>query len=353
VKDKIIIGVAGGEFASRGFLDAYRVETGGQAWRFWTVPGPGQPGHETWKGDSWQTGGATTWVTGVYDPALNLVYWGTGNPAPNYDGDGRPGDNLYSNSLLALDADTGKLRWHFQFTPHDLHDWDSNQVPMLIDATWKGKPRKLVAQVNRNAFYYLLDRETGEFLLGTPYTKQTWASGLDPRGRPLRLPNTAPSAEGTVVFPGLAGGTNWFSPSYHPGLGLVYVQAHEDYAQTFFKRPQQPQPGKLFMGGTTLDIEGAEHHGTVKAIEALTGKIRWEFPLHAPPSGGVLSTAGNLVFSGNREGTFFALDARTGKPLWRFQTGGLIWANPIAFTVDGKQHVAIAAGQALFVFALP
>jgi len=353
VKDKIIVGIAGGEFATRGFLDAYDARTGARSWRFWTVPGPGQPGHESWKGDSWKTGGATTWVTGAYDPALNLVYWGTGNPAPNYNGDERTGDNLYSSSLLALDADTGKRRWHFQFTPHDLHDWDANQVPMLIDASWKGRPRKLVAQVNRNAFYYLLDRETGEFLLGTPYIKQTWASGLDGRGRPVRLPGTLPSAEGTVVFPGLAGGTNWFSPSYHPGTQLVYVQAHDNYSQTFFKRPQTPEPGKLFMGGTTRDIEGAEHHGVVKAIEPLTGKIRWEFPLHAPPSGGVLSTAGGLIFSGNREGTFFALDARTGRPLWRFQTGGLIWANPVSFAVDGKQHVAIAAGQAIFVFALP
>jgi alcohol dehydrogenase (cytochrome c) len=354
VKDKIIVGVAGGEFATRGFLDAYDASTGARVWRFWTVPAPGQPGHETWKGDSWKTGGATTWVTGAYDPTLNLVYWGTGNPAPNYDGDGRAGDNLYSNCLLALDPDTGQRRWHFQFTPHDLHDWDSNQVPMLIDAPWKGRPRKLVAQVNRNAFYYLLDRQTGEFLLGAPYSKQTWASGLDGRGRPVRLPNTAPSVEGTVVFPGLAGGTNWYSPSYHPGTQLIYVQAHDNYSQTFFKRANQtPEPGKLFMGGTTRDIEGAEHHGAIKAIEPLTGKIRWQFPLHAPPSGGVLSTGGDLVFSGNREGMFFALDARTGRPLWRFQTGGVIWANPIAFAVDGKQHVAIAAGQAIFVFALP
>jgi alcohol dehydrogenase (cytochrome c) len=353
VKDKIVIGVAGGEYGTRGFLDAYDARTGKRAWRFWTVPAPGQPGSETWTGETWKTGGATTWVTGAYDPGLDLLYWGTGNPAPNYNGDGRPGDNLYTNCLLALDPDTGKLRWHFQFTPHDLHDWDSNQVPMLIDAVWKGRPRKLVAQVNRNAFYYLLDRQTGEFLLGAPYAQQTWATGLDERGRPLLAPGKAPTPEGTVVFPGLAGGTNWYSPSYHPGSGLIYVQAHEDYAQTFFKLAPAHQPGKLFMGGLTRDLEGSEHYGVIKAIEALTGKIRWQFPMHAPPSGGVLSTAGGLVFSGNREGMFFALDARTGKPLWRFQTGGIIWANPISFTVDGKQQVAIAAGQALFVFALP
>ncbi|HXU83503.1 MAG TPA: PQQ-binding-like beta-propeller repeat protein, partial [Polyangia bacterium] len=308
---------------------------------------------ETWTGDSWKNGGATTWVTGSYDPTLDLVYWGTGNPGPNYNGEGRAGDNLYSNCLLALEPDTGKLRWHFQFTPHDLHDWDSNQVPMLIDAVWKGRPRKLVAQVNRNAFYYLLDRQTGEFLLGAPYVKQTWATGLDEGGRPLVAPGATPTAEGVVVYPGLAGGTNWYSPSYHPGTQLIYVQAHEDYAQTFIKLPPHHQAGKLFMGGLTRDVEGSEHFGVIKAIEPLTGKIRWQFPLHAPPSGGVLSTAGGLVWSGNREGMFFALDARTGKVLWKFQTGGLIWANPISFAVDGKQQVAIAAGQALFVFGLP
>jgi alcohol dehydrogenase (cytochrome c) len=353
VRDKIVIGVAGGEYGTRGFLDAYDARTGQRAWRLWTVPGPGQPGHDTWAGDSWKTGGATTWVTGAYDPALDLIYWGTGNPGPNYNGDGRAGDNLYTNCLLAVEASTGKLRWHFQFTPHDVHDWDANQVPMLIDAVWKGRPRKLVAQVNRNAFYYLLDRQTGEFLLGAPYVKQTWASGLDEGGRPRLIPGQAPSPEGTVVFPGLAGGTNWYSPSYDPSSQLIYVQVHEDYAQTFYKLPPAHQPGKLFLGGLTRDIEGSEHFGVVEAMEATTGQIRWRFPLHSPPSGGVLSTAGGLVFSGNREGTFFALDARTGRPLWRFQTGGVIWANPISFTVDGKQHVAIAAGQALFVFALP
>jgi alcohol dehydrogenase (cytochrome c) len=353
VKDLLIVGVAGGEYGTRGFLDAYDARTGARVWRFWTVPAPGQPGADTWAGDSWKTGGATTWVTGAYDPALDLVYWGTGNPGPNYNGEGRIGDNLYSNCLIALDAATGKLRWHFQFTPHDLHDWDSNQVPLLIDGVWKGRPRQLVAQVNRNAFYYLLDRQTGEFLLGAPFVKQTWASGLDEGGRPLLVPGKTPTTEGAVVFPGLAGGTNWYSPSYDPRTRLIYVQTHEDYAQTFYKLPPVHQPGKPFMGGVTRDIEGSEHFGVLKAIEPLTGKVRWKFPMHAPPSGGVLSSAGGLVWSGNREGMFFALDAQTGKPLWKFQTGGIIWANPVSFAVDGKQHVAIAAGSSLFVFALP
>jgi alcohol dehydrogenase (cytochrome c) len=350
--DRVVIGVAGGEYGARGFIDAYDAATGARRWRFWTVPGPGEPGHETWSGDSWKTGGAPTWVTGVYDPALDLVYWGAGNPAPNYDGDGRAGDNLYSNCLLALDGRTGQRRWSFQFTPHDLHDWDASQVPILFDAAVDGKPRKLVAQVNRNAFYYVLDRESGAFVRGVPYARQSWAEGLDPHGRPIVKPGTAPSPEGTLVYPGLAGGTNWYSPSYDPARGLVFAQVHEDYAQLFFKLPQPPSAGTLFMGGATRDTQD-EHYGVVKALEATTGKVRWETRQHSPPSAGVLSTAGGLVFTGNREGWFFALDAGTGRVLWRFQTGGVVWANPIAFQVDGRQHVAIAAGQSIFAFALP
>jgi alcohol dehydrogenase (cytochrome c) len=351
VKDKVIVGMAGGEFGVRGFLDAYDAKTGARAWRLYTVPAPGEPGHETWTGESWKTGGATTWVTGTYDPTLNTLYWGTGNPAPSYNGDERAGDNLYSNSLLAIDPDTGKLRWHFQYTPHDLHDWDSNQVPVLIDTSVNGKPRKLVVQANRNGFYYVLDRETGEFLRGVQFAKQTWADGLDAKGRPIMKADTAPSVAGTLVYPGLAGGTNWFSPSYSPQTKLFYVQAREDYAQTFFKIKVDYEPGVNFESGTARDTEGQEHRGVIKALDATTGAIRWEYDLFAGPSGGVLSTAGGLVFGGNREGWFFALDAATGKLLWRFQTGGLVWANPIAFEVDGREHVAIASGHAIFVFA--
>jgi alcohol dehydrogenase (cytochrome c) len=354
VKDKVIVGISGGEFGVRGFIDAYDARTGKRVWRFWTVPGPGEPGHDTWSGDSWKTGGAPAWVTGSYDPALNLLYWGTGNPAPDYNGDVRQGDNLYSDSLVALDADTGKLRWHFQYTPHDMHDWDSNQVPVLIDAEYPaGRPRKLLAQANRNAFFYLLDRQTGEYLLGAPYAKQTWAKGLDAKGRPIRLPGTEPSEAGTKVFPGLAGATNWQSPAYNPQARLMYVQAHEDYAQVFYKHVQPFKPGGKWEGGAARDVEGSEHFGVVKAIDPLAGKIRWEFKQHAPPTGGLLSTGGGLVFGGSREGWFFALDARTGKPLWRFQTGGPIWANPVSYAVDGRQQIAVAAGHALFVFALP
>ncbi len=351
IKDKIIIGVGGGEYGIRGFLDAYDAKSGQRLWRFWTVPAPGEAGNETWAGDSWKTGGAPTWVTGSYDPELNLIYWTTGNPAPDWNGDARLGDNLYSDSLLALEADTGKLRWHFQFTPHDVWDWDANQVPVLFDAVVNGKPRKLIAQANRNAFYYLLDRTTGEFLRGAAYIKQTWASGLDAKGRPIKLPNIEPSAEGTLVYPGLGGATNWYSPSFSPQTKLFYVLARENHPQYFFKADATYHAGDLFEGGGGRDLPGVEPYGVVKALDALTGKQRWEFRLHAPAMTGLMATAGGLVFGGSSEGYFYALDARTGKVLWKFMAGYQIVNNPISYAIQGKQYVATIAGQGLFVFS--
>ncbi|MBI3665881.1 MAG: PQQ-dependent dehydrogenase, methanol/ethanol family [Acidobacteria bacterium] len=351
VKDKVIVGISGGEYGVRGFLDAYDAKTGKLVWRFWTVPGPGEPGHETWAGDSWKTGSATTWVTGSYDPELNLLYWGTGNPGPDYNSEVREGDNLYSDSLLALDPDTGKLRWYFQFTPHDAHDWDSTHVPVLVDGAVHGAARKLVVMANRNGFYYVFDGQTGEFLSGQAYAKQTWAKGLDDRGKPILIPNMYPSIEGTVVYPGLHGGTNWFSPSYSPQTNLFYVAVREE-GTTFYVGAAEHRPGAWFAGGGIRGIPGVEPSGSVKALEVETGKTRWEFPLHSPPWTGLLSTAGGLVFGGTNEGHFFALDAATGKPLWRFPTGGAVLAGPISYLSEGKQHVAIAAGHALFVFAV-
>lgn len=351
VKDKVIVGVAGGEYGIRGLLDAYDAKTGRRVWRFWTVPGPGEPGHDTWEGESWKTGGVPTWITGSYDPELNLVYWGTGNPGPDYDGDEREGDNLYANSLVALNADTGQLKWYFQFTPHDVHDWDANQVPVLIDSEVKGRKRKLVVQANRNAFYYALDRETGEFLYGAPFEKQTWAQGLDARGKPISLPNTSPTHEGRAIYPGMHGATNWFSPSYNPQTKLFYVATREE-GVTFYKTKEDYTAGEWFSAGGVRGIAGVEPSGSIKALEVETGKLRWEFKLHSPPWAGLLSTAGGLIFGGSSEGLFFALDAISSKPLWRFPTGGPIYANPNSFLVEGKQHVTIAAGNALFAFAL-
>ncbi len=352
VKDKVIVGIAGGEFGIRGFLDAYDAKTGKRAWRFWTVPAAGEKGTETWKGESYQHGSAGTWVTGTYDPGLNLIYWGTGNPGPDWNGETRTGDNLYSDAVIAVDADTGKLKWYFQFTPHDIHDWDSTQVPVLADLPWKGTVRKLLLFANRNAFYYVLDRATGEYLLGKQYVRQTWAQKeLDPKGRPLRLPNTEPTEQGTTVYPNSAGATNFYTPSYSPVTKLFYVNTRDE-GGVFYSRRDDYKEGSWFLAGRFISKPGEEARGAVKALDPATGVPKWEFPMFSPSWSGVLSTAGGLVFVGAHEGDFFALDDTTGKLLWRFPTGGKIFANPVSYLSEGKQQVAIAAGHALFAFGL-
>jgi alcohol dehydrogenase (cytochrome c) len=351
IKGKVLVGVSGGEAGIRGFVDAYEAATGKRSWRFRTIPGPGEPGHDTWSGDSWKTGGGSTWVTGSYDPELNVVYWGVGNPGPDWNADSRQGDNLFTCSLLALDGDTGSLKWHFQFTSHDSHDWDSTHVPVLFEAEVRGARRKLVAVANRNAFYYVLDRTSGEFIAGRQYAKQTWAKGLDDRGHAMVLPNTEPSEEGTMLWPNLNGATVWASPSYSPQTGLLYVAARE-IGGIYYKREADYKPGTFFAGGGESAIPNGDRFGAIRALEAATGQLRWEFPLYSAPWAGVLATAGGLVFAGSSEGNFFALDAVTGKPLWDFETGAGITANPVSFTVDGKQCVAIAANRVLFVFGL-
>jgi alcohol dehydrogenase (cytochrome c) len=351
VKDKVVVGMAGGEFGVRGFLDAYDAKTGRRVWRFWTVPVEGEPGSESWAGESWKNGAATTWVTGSYDPDLNIVYWGTGNPGPDWNGDVRPGDNLYSDCLVALDADTGKLKWHFQFTPHDVWDLDSTEVPVLVDAGFRQQPRKLVLFANRNTFYYVLDRQNGQFLHARAYAKQTWATQLDDRGRPVPAAGAQPTETGVKVYPHSAGGTNWFSPSYNPKTHLFYLAARES-GNVVYKGEADYKPGAEYNGGGLRDIPGEPGWGAIRALEPASGELRWEYRLFSPPWAGVVSTAGGLVFGGCDEGYFFSLDAVSGKPLWRFQTGGKIIANPISYLSDGKQRVAIAAGHAMYVFGL-
>jgi len=351
LRDKIIVGMSGGEYGVRGFLDAYDPKTGERLWRFWTVPGPGEPGHETWAGDSWRTGSAATWVTGSYDPNLNLIYWGTGNPGPDYDGDVRKGDDLYSDSLLALNASTGKLKWHFQFTPNDTHDWDSTHTPVQFEATINGRARKLVSVANRNGFFYTLDRETGEFVAGKPYEKVEWAKGLDAHGRPIVIPGTAPTPEGVNMYPGVHGGTNYMSPSYSRDTGLFYVSARRE-PTSYYRATPEYVVGTYYVAGGNRGVAGVEPSGAIKALDPKTGDVRWEFPLHSPPWSGVLSTAGGLVFGGTAEGNVFALDASTGKPLWDFQTGATVTSNPISYELDGRQYIALAAGRALIAFGL-
>jgi len=349
--DKIVIGMAGGEYGVRGFLDAYDARTGKRAWRFWTIPGPGEPGHDSWPGDSWKTGSATTWVTGSYDPAANLVYWGTGNPGPDWNGDVRIGDNLYSDCLLALDADTGELKWHFQFTPHDDHDWDSTEVPVLADLPFRGETRKMVLFANRNGFYYALDRISGKYLASGELSRQNWAKGIDDSGRPVLIPKMSPTVEGKAVYPAVAGSTNWFSPSFSPATNLFYVAVRED-GQIYYQGEADYKAGALFNGGGFRAIPGAERWGAIRALEPQTGRKVWEFRLQTPPWAGVLSTGGGLVFGGCDEGDFFALNAKTGELAWRFQTGGKIISNPMSYLSDGKQHIAITAGNAIYTFAL-
>ena len=349
LKDLVIVGVSGGEYGIRGFIDAYDADTGRRKWRFYTVPGAGEPGHDTWEKDSWKIGGAPAWMTGVYDSSTNQLFWPTGNPSPSNRGAGRAGDNLYSNSLLALDPDTGKLNWYFQFTKHDEHDWDATQVPIMIDSGSK----HLIAQANRNGFFYVLDRTTGKLLSASSYGKITWSNSKDTEGRPVPNNESSPTPTGRTVCPGALGTTNWMSPSFDPQTGLFYVSAREQ-CDIFSTAPQPYEAGHAYYGSAYFPSDEAEPYwGAVRAIDPENGQMKWEFRHPSPTWSGVLSTAGGLLFTGDAEGNFIALNAATGKPLWHFQMGGAVYASPMAFAVDGKEYVAIAAGSSLYAFGLP
>jgi alcohol dehydrogenase (cytochrome c) len=342
----VLVGTAGGEMGIRGRIVAYDAATGKEDWRFYTIPAPGEPGHESWMGDSWQHGGGSVWLTGSYDPELNLTYWGVGNPWPDFDESVRTGDNLYTTSVVALDPDTGKLKWHYQFTPGDHADYDSVQIPVLVNAKWRGSPRKLMLWANRNGFYYALDRTTGQFLAGKPFVKENWASGLDDSGRPIR---TTKKSDDDVTYPGIQGGTNWYSPSYSQRTGLFYVGAWDNYYSTFTKNSETPLPWRRGAINTWTDDAG---HGSIMAIDPATGDKKWEFKMYDVTDSGILTTDGDVLFSGGREGNFYALDARSGAMLWKTQLGGDVASGPITYQVDGKQYVAVAAGHGLFVFGI-
>ncbi len=364
VKDKVIVGTAGGEYGIRGFLAAYDVHTGKEAWRFNNIPGPGEKGHETWAGDSWKHGGASVWMTGSYDPQLNLTYWGIGNPGPDWNADLRLGDNLYTDCAVALDADTGKLKWYFQFTPHDDFDYDSVQVPVLADLDWKGARRRVLLWANRNGFFYVLDRATGEFLLGKPFAKVTWAKGLDEKGRPMRAVGMVPTAEGKLIYPGNQGGTNWYSPSYSPHTGLFYIPTWDNYYSVYVKENVEFAEGRLFTGPLPaspvplirppqiVSRKEEDGYGAIRAIDPETGDRKWEYKMTDVTDSGILTTASDVLFTGGREGYFMALDARTGALLWKASVGGQVSSGPMTYSVGGKQYVAIAAGNSLFVYGL-
>ncbi len=362
VKDKVIVGTAGGDTGVRDFIAAFDVKTGKEVWRFYTIPAAGEPGNETWSGDSWKTGGGAIWNTGAYDPDLNLTYWGTGNPYPDTNGDGRIGDNLYTDSVLALDPDTGKLKWFYQFTPHDQMDYDSTQVPVLADIQWKGQPRKVMLWGNRNGIFYVLDRGSGEFLLGKPFTTANWLTGFDEKGRPMRAPGREPSPQGAVIMPTVLGGTNWYPPSFSPSTGLFYISAWENTGSFQVKAvPGQPAPPRQQFGGpnpmaqinlATNTKRESDGIGVVRAIDPHTGDKKWEFKMADITWAGVLTTASDLLFSGGREGYFFALNAKTGDLLWKASLGGQVNSGPMSYSVNGRQYIAVNAGSALFVYAL-
>ena len=355
VHDKVIVGVAGGEYGIRGFIDAYDAQTGKRAWRLYTIPGPGEAGNNTWAGDSWQRGGSGIWATGAYDPELNLVYIGTGNPGPDYHSESREGDNLYSCSMLAIDADTGQIKWHYQFTPHDVHDWDSTQVPILADITVAGQPRKVLMTANRNGFYYTLDRTNGKLIVGKPFVQTTWAKEIGGDGRPVLLPGHTPDEKGEVTCPDITGGTNFWPPAYDPNSKLFFVNAREVCATYYAWKPEFAQ-GDRFTGGAAQRLRDRENpaYGALRAIDPATGTRKWEYKYINPSTSGLLTTASNLIFSGDAEGNLLALDSRSGKLLWRYQMGATLHGtSPVTYMLDGKQQLLVPAGTTLTAWALP
>jgi alcohol dehydrogenase (cytochrome c) len=356
VKDKVLVGVAGGEYGIRGFIAAYDANSGKEVWRFNTVPGPGEPGGNTWAGDSYLHGGAPIWVTGSYDPDTNLTLWGTGNPGPDWNGDARKGDNLYSCSVIALNVDTGKLAWHYQFSPHNEFDWDATQVPVLADVAIGGRSRRAILWANRNGVFYVLDRTTGEFLRGVSFVKTNWYTGFDEKGRPIPTPGLAPTKQGTLVYPGNQGGTNWYNPSFSPATGLFYVPTWENTSTTYIKGEEPPEyhQGQMFYGEfPKAGNDNEDIFSSIIALDPATGQRKWTFRLTAPSTeGGVLTTASNLLFTGGRDGQFVTLDAHNGTELWSTRLGSSVAAGPMTYSVDGRQYVSIQSGHTLFTFGL-
>ena len=368
VKDKIIDGVGGGEYGIRGYVAAFDAETGEQAWKTYTIPGPGEPGHDSWEGDDWEHGGASVWITGSFDPELNLTYWGVGNPGPDWNAGQRPGDNLFSDSVIALDADTGELEWYFQFTPNDGYDYDSVQVPVLADMVWRGEPKKVMMWANRNGYFYVLDRVTGLFLEGKPFVTVNWSSGLDENGRPI----PTPQPEGMPTYPGNQGGTNWYPPSYSPRTGLFYFSAWENYATIYRAEESEYVPGQAFLGGgfsvlapspdaPTIGIGRTNPinnwtdevgYASLKAMDPQTGEAVWSYNQYDVSDSGMLTTATDLLFTGGREGYFHAIDARSGDLIWNVNLGGQIVMAPVTYMVDGIQYVSVISGNGLSTFAL-
>ena len=354
VKNKVLVGTSGGDDGVRGFIAAFDAETGKEAWRFWTIPAPGEKGSESWPGDMYLHGGGTTWMPGTYDPELNTIYWGTSNPSPDFEGTVRPGDDLYTNCVLALDPDTGKLKWYFQFTPHDLFDYDATETPVLVDMLYKGTPRKLLIEANRNGFVYILDRTSGKFLSATQFSlKQNWAKGIDENGRPIRT-DLVPNQDGARICPGFAGATNWFSPSYSEATHYFYFMSLEE-CSVYAAGVEKFEEGKAYYSTGVKHSTNDDAEKVLIAYDPEQNKFVWRVPQvgNTHSFAGVMTTATGLVLFGDDTTSFEAVDGHTGKTLWHFNMGQSAHASPMAYAVDGKQYFAIAAGDDLFAFALP
>lgn len=353
VKDEVLVGTSGGDDGVRGFLAAFDAETGKERWRFWTIPGPGEKGNESWPADLYLHGGGTTWLPGTYDPELNTLYWGTGNPAPDYDGSVRPGDDLYTSCLLALDPDTGKLKWYFQFSPHDLYDYDAVQTPVIVDGRFKGKQRKLILTANRNGFLYILDRTNGRFLFAKQFSQElNWAKGIDPNGRPISA-GLDPNADGVRVCPANGGGTNWYSPSYDSVAHRFYFRSYEACAVFHAKTSTFEEGGTYYSTGA--EVVPGSGHSYINAFDLDKLDFAWRAPQIGAFKGwgGIISTATGLIAFGDDAQNFVVADGRTGKALWHFNVGQLVHASPISYAIEGRQYFAIAAGSDVFSFALP
>jgi alcohol dehydrogenase (cytochrome c) len=350
VGDRVVVGVGGDSLDNPGFLEARDPETGEVQWRWDTEPLPGQPGSETWPNqEAMRHGGGMTWMPGTYDPELKLLYWTTGNPNPVHAGDARKGDNLWTCSIVALNPDTGKLVWAFQPSPHDTHDWDAVQTPVLFDGMFNGEPRKMLAQASRNGYFFVLDRKTGKSLLTAPFMNNNWSSGVDASGRPIPNPSKEPKRDGTLVSPSSNGATNWFAPTYDPKRGLFIVNASQNYSVFYYTAEGKPE-------GYAGRDDFLTNSSLIEAIDYHTGKIKWRHDISGTGGmsfGGLLSTTTGLLFAGDTSGNLLALNSINGQTLWHSRVGQNTTNGAITYMLDGHQYVLFGAGDSLFAFALP
>ena len=348
MKNHVIVGVSGDDLDIPGYLESRDPETGELQWRWSVLPKPGEPGSETWpNAEAMAHGGGMTWVPSTYDPELNLLYLGTGNPQPVIAGKARKGDNLYTESIVALDVDTGKMKWHFQSSPHDTHDWDAVQTPVLFDGEIKGEKRKLLAQASRNGFFFVLDRTTGKNLVTKEFVKTNWTKGIDAKGQPIPDPAKEPQIDGALVTPNQAGAANWPPPSFSPQTGLFYINASRGFSVYYiFDDDDKPE-------GWGGNDRGGYSESMLQAIDYKTGKIGWSHKWEGSGiRSGVLSTAGNLVFAADPANNLVALDAKLGRPLWHVNLGNAMSNGPITYELDGKQYLVVGAGDTMFGFVM-